>query len=234
MLDQRRAALDPVAAVVISGRINIADHGNVDVPANNPLDFRIICKTHDALLEFADVIDCAFDFPFRVSAERPVTEAKAATDEIDGRIQLQQKLIADIPDMGEPLRALDDGIEFMAVDDEQAATVGGGVNGAGLDGDVAEIVVIRGDELVVIPRDVNKTRAFAGDAEELLDDVVMRLRPVKTTAEAPDINEVADDVEGFKFPLSQEIEQRFSLRASCAEMNVRNPASAKMRLVHVR
>ena len=122
--------------------------------------------------------------------------------------------------MGEPLGTLDDCIEFMAVDDEQPATVGSGVNGAGLDGDVPEIVVIRGDELVVVSRDVNKTRAFAGDAEEFLDDVVMRLRPVKTTAEAPDINEVADDIEGFKFPLAQEIEQCICLCASCAEMNV--------------
>jgi hypothetical protein len=67
-----------------------------------------------------------------------------------------------------------------------------------------------------------------------LDDVVVRLRPVETTAEAPYINEVANDVERFKLPLAQKIEQGVCLRTARSEMYVRYPACAKMLLLHGR
>ena len=47
------------------------------------------------------------------------------TQEVDRAVEFQQKLVAHVADVGEPLDVLDDGVEFVAVDDEQAAAIGG-------------------------------------------------------------------------------------------------------------
>jgi len=50
----------------------------------------------------------------------------------------------------------------MAMDDEKTAPVCGRVDGVSLDGDVPVIAAESGDELVVIPGNVDDARPFAG------------------------------------------------------------------------
>src|SRR6516165_5740779 len=87
--------------------------------------------------------------------------------------------------------------------------------------DAAEMrAVIVAQEFVVIARDIDETRALARLAQELLHDVVVRLRPEPSRFELPAIDDVADEIDGIRVVEAQEIEQRFGLTAFCAEMDV--------------
>ncbi len=76
----------------------------------------------------------------------------------------------------------------MSVDNENATTIRRSMNSMFLNGDVAIGAVKRADHLVVVTRDVDDSRAFARFPQNLLDDVVMLLRPVAAAAHLPDID----------------------------------------------
>ena len=58
----------------------------------------------------------------------------------------------------------------------------------------------------MVARDVNDARAFARFAQNLLNDVVMLLRPVTAATQLPDVDQVAHHIERFEFVFTQEIE----------------------------
>ena len=89
------------------------------------------------------------------------------------------------PSERQPARALHDAVEQVAVDHQQAAAVGGGVDRLVADLDAAERMreeVAR--ELVVVAGNEDDLRALARLAQDLLHDVVVRLRPVPARAAA--------------------------------------------------
>ena len=137
ILDQRRAALDPVAGIVIIHTVNGPDHRRMNVAADDAVHRVILRVTHNRLLEFADERDGVLDALFRVSAQGPVAEPEQPPELVERSVQAEQKLVAGVADEGEPLDVLHDGIEFVPVNDQQAASVRGGVDGARLDGDGA-------------------------------------------------------------------------------------------------
>lgn len=108
--------------------------------------------------------------------------------------------------MGEPLAVLDDGIEFVTVNDQQAPAVRGGVDGVFLDGNRTVFAVETGEKFVVVSGDIDHARAFSSCAQEFLDDVVVGLGPVDAPPQGPDINEVADHVQRFKLVGAEEFE----------------------------
>ena len=59
-----------------------------------------------------------------------------------------------------------------------------------------------------------------------MNDVVVLLRPVNAAAKGPNVDEVADKVEGVKLYILQKIEEDAGFAPTRAEMNVRNPTSA--------
>ena len=86
------------------------------------------------------------------------------------------------------------------------------MDGLPLDGDAAEpraaivahrLVVIAGDEDDVVP--------LAHPAEQLLQHVVVGLRPVGAALDAPEIDDVADEIDAVCFGVAQEIEEGFGL-----------------------
>ena len=94
--------------------------------------------------------------------------------------------------------------------------------------DAAEMrAVIVAQELVVIAGHVDDARALARLAQQLLHDVVVRLRPVPGRAQRPAVDDVADQIDGVGFVLAQEIEQLVGLAAARAEMHVGNEKRAK-------
>src|SRR5438552_16232048 len=98
------------------------------------------------------------------------------------------------------------------------------MNGMLLNGNVAVGTEKSGEHFVVVTWDVNDARALARFAENLLDDVIVLLRPVATTAQLPDVDQVAHDVKRFELIFAQEIEQRARVRATRAQMDVGNPS----------
>src|SRR6185437_9738125 len=82
--------------------------------------------------------------------------------------------------------------------------------------------------LVMVSRHVNDFRALARLAKHLLDDVVMRLRPVPGAPEPPAIDDVPDEVEILGLGMAEEIEQELRFAPARAEMDVRDPDGAEL------
>ena len=57
ILRQRRAALDPVAAVQVAEALDVAHLGAVDMAADDALDAVLARELHHAVLELCDVAD---------------------------------------------------------------------------------------------------------------------------------------------------------------------------------
>ncbi len=82
------------------------------------------------------------------------------------------------------------------MDYQDALAVSGLVNGVGDHHYTAEVTTrIAPEDLVVVPRHVDDLGPFARLAQDLLDDVVVALRPVPGLAQPPAIEDVPDQVE---------------------------------------
>src|SRR4029434_6263261 len=131
-------------------------------------------------------------------AERPITESKNSAYGIYERIESEEELIADIAEKGEPLDILHHGVELVPVQDEDPASVGRNVKCVFLDRDRAVSAEVTGEKFIVIAWNVDDPRPLAGLAQNLLNHVVMLLRPVNATFERPDVDQITDDVERFE------------------------------------
>src|SRR5439155_9155499 len=78
------------------------------------------------------------------------------------------------------------------------------MNGVLLDVDVPISTEEAGYELIVISRNVNYASALTGFTQYFLDDVVMLLRPINSTAQRPDIDEISHYVEHLKIILTED------------------------------
>ena len=135
-------------------------------------------------------------------------------------------MIANVARERQPLHVLDNGVEFVAVYDQNSFAGRRDVDGVSLDVDVSVRAAEISDHLVVITRDVDDARALSGFAQDFLNDVVMGLRPVTAAAHRPDVDQIADDVEVLKLVISKKVDQHTGVRAASAEMHVGNPGSA--------
>ena len=81
-------------------------------------------------------------------------------------------------------------------------------------------LAVLSSRLVVVAGDIDHVGALARLAQDLLDHVIVRLRPVPPALKPPAVDDVAYEVEIFAFVLLQEVEQKFGLAAAGAEMNV--------------
>jgi hypothetical protein len=75
----------------------------------------------------------------------------------------------------------------------------------------------------VIARDVGDAAAFAGPAQDLLDDIVVALLPEPAALEAPAVEHVAHQVEVVRVVMLEEVQQAVGLAGRGAEVNVRDP-----------
>ena len=83
VLHKCRAALDPIAAVVISDFAEFADRRAMDMAAEHGVHVIAIRIMRYTSFEFADKADRVFHPPLGVSAERPVPETEATPDKIN-------------------------------------------------------------------------------------------------------------------------------------------------------
>ncbi len=201
--DQRGTTFHPITTVVISNGAKLPDGGAVDVAAEDSINRKFLRVTNDLFFESANEAYRVLDSSFRICAERPVTEAESAAHEVNRRIEREQKLVANITREGEPSHVLHHGVELMPMNDEHAASVRQRMNSMFLHSDVAVGAVEFGEQIVVIARDVNGPCAFARFAQNLLNHVVMLLRPINPTPQLPDVDQVAHNVEPLEFVLAQ-------------------------------
>ena len=103
---------------------------------------------------------------------------------------------------------------------KHAAAVGQTMDSMLLHLDVAISAVKFGEQIIVIARDINGPCAFARFAQNLLNDVVMLLRPINTAPQLPDVDQIAHNVESFKVVFAEEVEQCPSVRATRSQMHI--------------
>src|SRR5208282_2972319 len=81
--------------------------------------------------------------------------------------------------------------------------------------------------LVVVARHVNDLSAFAGLAEDLLDDIVMFLGPeIPGRFQTPAIDDIAHEIKLIGFVVAEEIEQESGFASPSAQMDVGDPDGA--------
>ena len=95
--DQRGTTFHPITTIVIGDGAELPDRRAVDVATEDSIDRKFRCVTYDLFLEPADKADRVLYSLLGVGAERPVTEAESAADEIDEGIQREQELVANVP-----------------------------------------------------------------------------------------------------------------------------------------
>jgi len=94
--------------------------------------------------------------------------------------------------------------------------------------DAAEVVAVElARELVVVARHKDHTAALAGATQQLLDHVVVSLRPVPFATQLPAINDVSHQVEGLAGVVLEEFEQRSGLASRGAQVQVGNENGPK-------
>lgn len=84
-----------------------------------------------------------------------MTLSEKPSEEIHRTIELKEECISNVPDMGQPAKVLNHGIELMPVGHEKAAAVNRGMKGTRLDMDVRVITCEIRDPFVVVARDVD-------------------------------------------------------------------------------
>src|SRR6266545_798187 len=93
------------------------------------------------------------------------------------------------------------------MNDKIALTVGGDVDGVLEHLDAAEMgTVVVAQELVVIAGNVEQAHAFPRLTQQLLHDVVVKLRPIPGGFKLPAVNDVTDEINcvGFVTARSEE------------------------------
>ncbi len=119
-LHKRRAALDPIAAVVISDFAEFADGCAMDMAAEHCVHVIAVRIMRYSSLEFTDKADRVLHPPLGVSAERPVAETEATPEKINEWIEREQELITEIAGECEPSHPTAAGhhhIEFVTMND---------------------------------------------------------------------------------------------------------------------
>ena len=75
-------------------------------------------------------------------------------------------------------------------------------------------------EFVVIAGHVDHAAALAHLAQQLLDDIIVGLRPIPAVLELPAVDHVADEIDGRGIIMPEEIEQKLGLTTAGAKVNV--------------
>jgi hypothetical protein len=224
---QRRATLDEIAAVIVADPVDLAFGGPVDMAAEDAVHLVLPGVSHDRLFELPDKRDGVFYLALRVGAERPVAQPETPPQKVHRLVEPQQELVAHITDVREPLDVLNDRVELVAMDDQQLAPIRGAVQRAPRDRQAAVFADVFAQQFIVVAGNIDNPGAFASFAQDFLDHVVVGLRPVAAPAQTPDIEQIADDIEGLELVIAQELQDGIRVAAARPQMEIGDPASAE-------
>src|SRR5205823_4052611 len=117
VLDERGAALHPVAVVIVSYIPNLPDFRRMDVAADNALRAALVGRMRDHFLEARDELDRVLDLLLEVSSERPIRQPALAADPVEDAVELKQQRVGIVAQEGEPLGVEHHAVEFVTVED---------------------------------------------------------------------------------------------------------------------
>lgn len=235
VLDEGGTAFDPIAGVDIGQALDLAMRGVVDMPADHAIGMVPARLGGEAGLELADIVDRVLDLELGPGRERPMRQVQPAAHLVDDGVAGERGRVGPVAHQREPFGVAHDEVEQIAMDHEQALAVGGLVDDLVDQRDAAELQAGEvPQEIVVIAGDVDQLRALAHLAQQLLDDVVMRLREIPAALQPPAIDDVADQIDLRRVIGAQEFQHEIGLCAARAEMQIGDEDAANLlRLVIV-
>src|SRR5262249_30617740 len=223
ILDHRRAAFHPVAAIDVAQAEIFADDGMVDVSADDSVDAAAPVRLGgQRLLVLSDELHRVLDFQLGPFRQRPIGQAKRAPDRVEIGIDPDRDIVGVAAQEREPARVADDHVEKVAVNDEVAFAAGTDMDGILDHLDAAEMgAVIVAQEFIMIAGDVDQANSFARLSQKFLYDVVVKLRPIPGRLELPAVDDVADEIDGLGFVMAKKVEKLVRLATAGSEMDVR-------------
>jgi hypothetical protein len=197
-------------------------------PQTTPSAPRLRASRGHRGLEVADVADGALDLELEVADRLQYGRPRRARSEFKVRVDAQRELVGRVAHVGQPLGALDDAVEVVAVRHPQPAAVGQ----CG-----AWPPRPRRRRRSCAPRSGARTRrgcrarrppsrALARLAQQLLHHVVVRLRPVPAAAQLPAVDDVAHQVQRLALHVRRKSSRPCRLAAGRAQVQVGDPHRA--------
>jgi len=217
------ATLYPVTGVVIGNFTHGPDGWVVNVATEHAMHFGVFGVTKNGLFKVTDKIHHVLYFVFDVGTQRPVIFAQLTTTPVDPSIEPHQHFITHITNMGQLTGIANDGVHFVSVHYENAATVRSRVDIVFQKSDVSKIPEVLHEKFIMIARDVYDFCPLPSLSQQFLHYIIVALRPVNAPLQCPDVDDVTDKVELLTFIGFDKIQQCFSLASFRAQMNIGNP-----------
>ena len=227
VFDEGGTTLHPVAVVAVEHPIDMPDLSAMDMTADHAIDAATTYFVGDRLLETRDVVHGVLDLVLEITRERPVLVTEESADTIEVPIHLDREVVGLRTEGCEPAAALDHAVELIAMQNEQTLAERRRVDTVALDHEITEH---RADELpeifIVVARYVDHACAVLGFTQNRTQHVVVLLRPVERFAQAPEVDDVADEIKIVGVNISEEGEKRRGIAAARTEMDIRNEDAA--------
>lgn len=222
MFDDRGAAIDPVAAIDIAKTVDFTDLCPMDMTADDAVEAALARRVDRCVLEIEDELHRLLDPALGVTGQRPVAmPSESPPEEGNHGIDADQRVVHDVAENCYPAVMARDLIEFVAMQEEETASVGKLMHDFPDDAYVAKgdaKVIAQG--LVMIAGDEDDAFAMARPAQDLLHHRVLRLGPDNMAAHGPKIDDIADQEQVFRLRLAQKPQQRIRLTGTGAQMDI--------------
>src|SRR3984957_9938429 len=111
----------------------------------------------------------------------------------------------------------------MPVKHQHTFTIRGRMYRILLNRDATEQPEITANRFVVVTGDIDYSSTLAAFSKELLDDVIVFLRPIDSTFQRGKVDQISNDIQRLKIVFSKKTQQRFGLADFVTKMNIRNP-----------
>jgi len=191
----------------------------MDVTAYDAIHTMTLRFSAESLLEFADEIDCVFDFELDPPRQGPIRQAEETADTVEICIYDDGEVVGVVSKKRQPARMPYHQVKEVAVYHEVTLAIGGMMDRVLHHFDAAEVSSIKvPHELVVVSWDVDHSHALASLAQKFLDHIVVSLWPIPAGLQLPAVDDVADEVDYFGFVSAQEVQQFFGLTSASAEV----------------
>jgi len=224
---QCRAAFDPIAIIAIKDAVYVSDLGVMDVAADNAIDAALAGGAGDGLFIVGDIFNGVFDPGFEISRQRPIRTAKGAADDMEPIVERQRHAVGLIAQPGKPPGVGHNRVKLVAMKDQKLPAIGGLMDGFAHDLDAGQIEIgIVAQGFIMVAGDIDDLCAFSGAAQNFLDNQVVVGAPIPRAFDPPAVNNVADQIDGFRLVVVEKVDQQAGLAPRRSQMNVRQEQGA--------
>ena len=143
--------------------MQVGDLGSMDMAADQPVDPAANHLIGDCRLEVTDIMHGVLDLMFHETGKRPIVETELTPYQAHPTIGLQQPIVGFGAHEQEGPRGPHDGIELIAMHDEQTPAIGCDVHDLIPDKQIAKFhAIIITEQLIVVARHINYLGATFG------------------------------------------------------------------------